>query len=96
MTVWYRSWLKGEERLQVTDGPTCTQHQPSARALGGMPGGVSDPKPLGSAEDVVLQALNFAVCAANDRSNDMFFAILGDTSGVTYTEQVRGKFPGAS
>lgn len=92
MTVWFRAWLDGPDRLLVVEGPTCTKHQPSARALGS----VSDPKPLASAENVVLRALNFAVCAANDRSNNMFAAVLGDTSGATYTEQVRGKFPGAS
>ena len=90
VTVWYRGWLQGSERLQVTDGPTCTKHQASARALGGRVGGVSQPKPLGT-DDIVLNALNFAVCADNDRSNNLFATVLGDTSGVTYTEQVRGK-----
>jgi len=92
VNVWYRSWLTGADRLIITDGPTCTQHKASARALGGMMGGVSDPKPLpgsGDAEHAsVLKALDFAACAMNDRINSMFFSTLGDTSGITYTEQV--------
>ena len=95
MTVWYRDWLQAPERLQVTDGPTCTKHQASARALGGRAGGVSQPKPLGTDNDMVLNALNFAVCADNDRSNNIFATVLGDTSGVTYTEQVRRKLSGS-
>lgn len=85
VTVWYRAWLKGDERMQVTDGPTCHQ---IARAMGGL-GGQSQPKALDSTtEQIVNDALNFAVCASHDRSNAMFASVLGDTSGVTYTQQV--------
>jgi len=86
VTVWYRSWLKGDDRIQVTDGPKCHKGQQAARALAG---GVGQPKPLDSTtEQIVNDALNFAVCASHDRSNAMFASVLGDTSGVTYTQQV--------
>ncbi|XP_025104221.1 uncharacterized protein LOC112570149 [Pomacea canaliculata] len=92
--VWYRVWLRDANRLIVTGGPTCSTRGSRRRTPGGVssrqiPGGVSRPVALGSNPDrEVLNALNFAVCAVNDASNDVVFSVLGDTSRVTYTQQV--------
>lgn len=89
VNVWYRAWLQGDERLIITDGPTCSQHQPAKRAR---VGGIGDPKPLpdsGDAEGAaIVKALEFAACSLNDRMNSIFSSVLGDTSAVTYTSQV--------
>lgn len=87
VNVWYRAWLTGDERLQITDGPTCTQHKASAR-VGGRVGGISQPQPLSQAGDEVANALQFAACALNDRINAAFALTTGDISAVTYTQQV--------
>lgn len=83
VTVWYRAWLQGDLRLQVTDGPTCVKAVAKRQA-----GGVSGAHPLTSAPAEVTKALDFAVCALNAQSNSMNFAVVGDTSAVTYTQQV--------
>jgi len=99
VTIWYRSWLDQEaDRLQMLDGPTCRQHHAAPRALGGIgggiPGGVSGRQPLptgdmlSAEENSVVDALNFAMCASNARQNSMYAGKLGDTSGVTFTQQV--------
>eukprot|EP00745_Piridium_sociabile_P041026 TRINITY_DN80172_c0_g1_i1.p1 TRINITY_DN80172_c0_g1~~TRINITY_DN80172_c0_g1_i1.p1 ORF type:complete len:244 (-),score=51.09 TRINITY_DN80172_c0_g1_i1:293-1024(-) len=93
VNVWYRSWLQGQERLIITDGPTCTQRHGHASArVGGRTGGVSQAKPLPNSGDHanahVLDAMNFAACHMNDRINFMFSSVVGDSSGVTYTQQL--------
>lgn len=82
VTVWFRSWLTGDDRLILTDGPACTQMKASTRT-----GGISQPKVLPQS-GVLVDALNFAACHLNDRINAMNSHRLGDTSAVTYTEQV--------
>ena len=96
MTVWFRDWLQGDERLQVTDGPTCRKHLAVPRA-----GAVSEARPLpvqsavsGTEESVVHKALDYAICAYNAMVNDAFASKLGDTAGVTFTQQVRGQARG--
>jgi len=91
VTVWYRSWLQGDERLQVTNGPTCAKHM-AARQMQ-LAGGVSNAMPVpqtatNDEDQMLLKALSFAVCAYNDQSNNMFASMLGDTSAATYTQQV--------
>ncbi|KAL8568262.1 hypothetical protein ACOMHN_040835 [Nucella lapillus] len=87
VTVWYRQWLHGADRLVVTDGPTCRKHVVQART-----GGIGHPQhlPQGSndATQAVQGALKFAACAMNDRENSFYASTLGDVSGVTFTHQV--------
>lgn len=83
--VWYRSWIKDASGLVLTKIPECSK-SPIRRPLLGRP---STRKVLGtSPAKEVADALNFAVCAVNTASNDMFLSVLGDSSGVTYTQQV--------
>ncbi|PVD26240.1 hypothetical protein C0Q70_13910 [Pomacea canaliculata] len=83
--VWFRAWLNNTDRLIITSGPTCSKTRSRRELLGG----ISNPNYLkNSLDKEVFDALNFAVCAINDASNDLFFSKLGDTSGVTYTQQV--------
>jgi len=87
VTVWYQAWNATGNRCKVTDGPTCTR-KPATR-VGGLAGGVSAGRPI--AQDTapeVMDALNFAACAYNDRSNSMMASMVTDTSSVTYTQQV--------
>lgn len=91
VTVWYRAYLQTSDRLQVTDGPTCTKHQSATRVLGSpMAGGVSQQMPVDGSDvpKEVLGALDFATCSFNDRSNNMFAMKMAGTAGVTYTQQV--------
>nr|KAG5712863.1 hypothetical protein BaRGS_007460 [Batillaria attramentaria] len=83
VTVWYRAWLDNDEKLQVTDGPTCAKVMVKRQL-----GGVSQPSSLDHAPKEVIDALDFAACALNDRSNAMFLSVVGDKSGITYTHQV--------
>lgn len=91
VNVWYRSWLHNDDRMIITDGPTCTKHQVQPRA-GPIAGGVSDPMALPDEGDTsqssVWEALKFAACHMNDRINYMYASVLGQTSGITYTQQV--------
>lgn len=83
--MWFRAWLNNTDRLIITSGPTCSKTRSRRELLGG----ISNPNYLkNSLDKEVFDALNFAVCAINDASNDLFFSKLGDTSGVTYTQQV--------
>ncbi|PVD26238.1 hypothetical protein C0Q70_13908 [Pomacea canaliculata] len=83
--VWFSEWLTGADRLVIVDGPSCSKSL-SRRQLDG---GISDPIVLGTSPDrEVTAALNFAVCAFNDRCNCASLSVLGDTSRVTYTQQV--------
>lgn len=83
--VWYRSWIKDASGLVLTKIPECSK-SPIRRPLLGRP---STRKVLGtSPAKEVADALNFAVCAVNTASNDMFLSVLGDSSGVTYTQQM--------
>ncbi|MCI3732286.1 cystatin domain-containing protein, partial [Escherichia coli] len=88
VTVWFRAWIQDPaERLIVTDGPTCSKTAP-ARRRRQVVGGESERHTYSTAPQEVVDALNFAVCALNDRSNAMFLSTLGDTSSVEYTTQV--------
>jgi len=82
VTVWYRDWLQGAERLQVLAGPTC-QAAPAKRS-----GEVSGKKPLDSSNGMLMDVLGFAACAYNDMSNNFLNVVLGETSGITFTTQV--------
>jgi len=94
VTVWYRSWMHGDQKIQVTDGPLCTKMHGNRRAMvGAMVGGVSGAKALpdggiDSTGNDVMAALKFASCAFNSRSNNMFASQLGDLSGISYTSQL--------
>jgi len=88
VTVWYQAWNETGNRCKVTDGPTCTRKpQPDTRQL--LAGGVSAGHSIDeNTADEIMNALNFAACAYNDRSNAMFNAMITDTSRITYTQQV--------
>jgi len=90
VTVWYRSWMHGDQKIQVTNGPVCMKMAHQRRA---MVGGVSakHPLPLGGSDsngNDVMAALKFASCSFNSRSNNMYASQLGELSAVTYTSQL--------
>jgi len=88
VTVWYRAYMTTPEALQLTAGPTCRPLNMPAAPMGMMVGGQSAPKALDTTDATVMDALSFAACAYNDRSNAMFASFLGETSSVTFTSQV--------
>jgi len=86
VTVWYQSWNATGNRCTVTDGPTCSR-KPATRQL--LAGGVSTEHSIDeNTEDSIMNALNFAACSYNARSNAMFNFMITDSSKITYTKQV--------
>jgi len=92
VNVWYQSWNATGNRCKVVDGgPKCSNKSPAKRSVrvGGIAGGVTGGLSIdGNTDQSVVDALNFAACAMNDRSNAMMQSMVTDTSAVRYTRQV--------